>query len=57
MSLLGIAEIVILMISLCYQICKKIFFPLQFIEEKVDPNYSEKKERMAGAIEVNKSDV
>ena len=57
MSLLGIAEIVILMISLLYQICKKIFFPLQIIEEKEDPNYSEKIERMVGAIEVSKSDV
>ena len=57
MSLLGIAEIVILMISLLYQICKKIFFPLQIIEEKDDPNYSEKIERMAGTIEVSKSDV
>ena len=57
MSLLGIAEIVILMISLCYQICKKMFFPLQTIQEKDEPNYNEKIERMAGAIEVSKSDV
>jgi hypothetical protein len=57
MSLLGVAEIVILIISLWYQICKKIVFPLQTIQETDDPNYNEKIERMAGTIEVSKSDV
>ena len=56
-SLLGFAEIVILMISLVFQLCKKIFRPIQTIQEKEDPNYNEKIERMAGAIEVSKYDV
>ena len=56
-SLLGFAEIVILMISLLYQICQKIFCPIRTIQEKEEPNYNEKIERMAGAIEVSKSDV
>ena len=32
---------------------KKIFSPLQTIQEKDDPNYNEKIERMAGTIEVS----
>ena len=56
MSLFGIVDVVILLYSLCYQICKKIFFPLQTIQEKDDPNYDEKIERMAGTIEVSKSE-
>ena len=57
MSLLGIAEIVILMISLLYQICQKILRPIQTIQETDEPNYDKKIERMAGNIEVSKSDV
>ena len=56
-SLLGFAEIVILMISLFYQICQKIFYRIQTIQETDEPNYNEKIERIAGAIEVSKSDV
>ena len=57
MSLYGIIDVVILLYSLCCQICKKIFFPLQTIQEKDEQNYNEKIECMAGAIEVSKSDV
>ena len=57
MSLLGIAEIVILIISLLYQICQKILRPIQTIQETDEPNYDEKIEHMAGNIEVSKSDV
>ena len=57
MSLLGIAEIVILMITLLYQICQKIFCPIRTIQETDEPNHNEKIERMAGIIEVRKFDV
>ena len=56
-SLIGVAEIIILMISLLYQICKKIFCPIQTIQKIDEPNYDEKIERMDGNIEVSKSDV
>ena len=56
-SLLGFAEIVILMISLLYQICKKIFRPLQTIQEIDDQNYDEKIQRMDDTIKVSILDV
>jgi hypothetical protein len=55
MSMLGVAEIVILIIITLYTICRTIFCPLQTINEIDDPNEDEKIERMAGTIKVSNS--
>ena len=57
MSLLGIAEVVILLIEIFYKLCKKICSPLQTSQEIDEPNYNEKIQRMAGTINVSESDV
>ena len=56
-SMLGLAEVVILLIMLLYQTCKKIFCPLQTIREFNYQNYDEKIDRMAGTIKVSNFDV
>merc|ERR1712051_1021232 len=53
MSMLGVAEIVILIIITLYAICKATFCPLQTINEIDDTNEGEKIERMAGTIKVS----
>ena len=57
MSLLSIAEVVILLITIFYELCNKMCSPFKTIPEKVEPNYNEKIHRMAGTIEVSESDV
>jgi uncharacterized membrane protein len=57
MSLLSIAEVVILLITIFYELCNSIYKPFQSIQEKVEPNYNEKIHSMAGTIKVSKSDV
>ena len=57
MSLLGFAEVVILLIDICFRICQKSWTPLTTIREINETNYDEKIQRMAGIIEVSNSDV
>ena len=57
MSLLGIAEVVILLITIVYRICEKSWTPLQTISETEEPNYDEKIQRMTCIIEVSNSNV
>ena len=57
MSLLGIAEVGILLITIVYRICEKSWTPFQTIREIDEPNYDEKIQRMACSIEVSNSDV
>ena len=57
MSVLGMAEVVILLIMILYQICIKIFCPLQTIHDLDYQNYDEKIDRMACTIKVSNSDV
>ena len=57
MSMLGLAEVVILVITTLFRISKKIIFPLKIIQELDDPNYDEKIQRMDDTIKVSNSDV
>merc|ERR1712051_1007708 len=62
MSLLGIAEVIILVIMALFQISKKIFCPLQTIQEidrlEIDDKICDEKiQRMDGTIKVSNSDV
>ena len=57
MSVLGMAEIVILIITMFYRICKKIVSPFQIIQEIDEPNYNQKIDLMASSIKVSSSDV
>ena len=58
MSVLGMAEVVILLLTLIYQLWRKCLCPHQIICEMDDQTYDDKKiESMASDIEVSNSDV
>ena len=57
MSLLGVAEIVILAITVLFRIFKTLFCPLQTIQDIYDANFDEKIQRMNGTIKVSNFDV